>query len=381
MAFLSWLPISAVYEVHAEYESGEKSAQNWSDHSSPQVSYLMFRSLSAAVTQLIPEARPGPAGVFVGAGSAALLGLLVFELVRTHVRAGDSTVFDFATSVALALSLTMVAPITIFTIPKINLYFGFISPTSYHNPTMVLLKPLALLLFVALVHSLSNGVQRWYSYLYLAMLCALTTFAKPSYTLCVLPALALFVGAQRLMENSVDRRLLFFAVTVPSMVVLVWQFFYTYGGLEQTDVALAPLQVMGQFGSPLAKFILSVAFPACVYILFFRQATRDGGLNFAWLAFAIAVLYSYLLASSDAQANLGDWIWCAQVTLFILFVASVIFLLRQAKSESLKSTAETGGRVLLCAVVYSLHLACGIVFLAAHIKPLSSMWVGRVIFT
>jgi hypothetical protein len=72
-------------------------------------------------------------------------------------------------------------------------YLGYIVPSSYHSPTQLVLKPLALVLFLLCVevlrppaHSRRAGPA---TVGLTAALVVLSTLAKPSYTMCVVPAL------------------------------------------------------------------------------------------------------------------------------------------------------------------------------------------------
>ncbi|MCA9904323.1 MAG: hypothetical protein KC547_10730, partial [Anaerolineae bacterium] len=54
----------------------------------------------------------------------------------------------------LSAALHVVGPIMLLTLLNQNMYFGYVTPHTYHNPTSILLKPLALLLFFISLYGL-----------------------------------------------------------------------------------------------------------------------------------------------------------------------------------------------------------------------------------
>jgi hypothetical protein len=95
-------------------------------------------------------------------------------------------------TVWLTLSLLLAAPVAVLAPLDGHFYFGYIPTNIYHNPTIILLKPLVLISFGFAVMAFSKENR---SQLYAWFLCALTTvvcgLTKPSFTICILPALAL----------------------------------------------------------------------------------------------------------------------------------------------------------------------------------------------
>ncbi len=382
MGALFFTPIVKVYDAQMDYRAHARTAHQWMEEGRPQASHFLFHALSIAVVRLIPSLDFGDAGIMVGVTSWALLGLLVFEVVKRYAFRSSAPAPAFVISTVIAFSLIIIAPVTIFTVSSFNLVHGYLSPTSYHNPTITLLRPLALLLFIILVRTISFGGERASAYLSLTTLSVAATLAKPSYTICILPALVLLAGLRQLAGQPNHLRMLGIAFILPASAVLAWQFSYTFAGQNASHLVFAPLAVMAEKSSFLAvKYLLSIAFPACVYLLFFSSASRRVDLNLAWLAFAIATAYSYLLAESGKQASHGNWVWSAQITLFVLFVSSVVFLLRQAKLESEDSAGGISGKTLVCTVVYSLHLTSGLLFYWINTTPVSMMWWGGLKFS
>jgi hypothetical protein len=260
--------------------------------------------------------------------SAAFQELLAVVLMREVRRAMPATTpFAGAAAVALTLALLAVTPVTFASWPRHSVCFGYLGINTYHNPTMYLLRPLALLLWLPLTRALApHGPPATRGEVAtaaaLGVLCAL---AKPSYGIALLPALVLAGAWQRARGRRVDLRLILLGFVVPTCAVLTWQFGFSFAAGADA-LAWAPLEVMARFPGTPARVALTVVFPAVVYL---TRARRDPALNLAWLTFAVGAAYAYLLAETGNRIEHANLIWSGQISAF-LFVASALFVLRQA---------------------------------------------------
>lgn len=291
--------------------------------------------------------------------AAAFQGLLAVVLMREVRRAIPATTpFAGAAAVALTLALMTVTPVTFASWPRHNLYFGYLGINTYHNPTMYLLRPLALLLWLRVTRALApHGPPATKGEVTataaLSVLCAL---AKPSYAIALLPALGLAGAWQGGRGRRVDRRQILLGFVMPTCAVLAWQFGFSFA--TGTDaLAWAPLEVMARFPGTPARVVLTVLFPAVVYLTHLQRARRDAALNVAWLTFAVGAAYAYLLAESGNRIEHANLVWSGQISAFVLFVASALFVLREGGSGS-KPPA-----LAACAAAFALHFVCGVYFL------------------
>jgi peptidoglycan/LPS O-acetylase OafA/YrhL len=106
-----------------------------------------------------------------------------------------------------------------------------------------------------------------------------------------------------------------------------------------------------------AKLALSVAFPAAVYLLYWKCARRDLPLNFALLLFAFGAGYAVFLVEAQRTTH-GNFLWGAYVTLFILYLFSATFLVRQLKTTSWKGAQRV--RHIAAIALLLAHVASGI---------------------
>ncbi|NWG17051.1 MAG: hypothetical protein HXY41_10480 [Chloroflexi bacterium] len=251
-----------------------------------------------------------------------------------------------------------------------NLYLGYVVIHAYHNPTITLLKPFALPVFWFAAKAFTPSAQdepAGFKALWgVALLAALSVMAKSSYALALLPALTLPMALSLFRRRAVNWRLLA-AVVLPMVAALAAQavLFRNTGG-----IVFAPLAVIHHWAdriNPQAdadlplKLAASILFPAAVYLLYRREAAQNVHLNLAWLAFVFGAAYMFLLAESGDRLGHANFTWSAQVALFVLFAASLAFLVRQAWLR--RSPALFAALAAL-----ALHVVSGLNWYAIHVN-------------
>jgi hypothetical protein len=287
------------------------------------------------------------------------------------------------TSLAVALSVTLVAPVSVLTWGSHNLLFGYIGINTTHNPTYLLLKPLALLLFINSleIFTYQPGSRSRIRFFLTGLLTILATLAKPNYIICLLPALSLLAFYWSLKKRSLDWQRLILGVILPAVIILGWQYLATYTTdrvlRAEGGIVFAPLAVYARdSGMLLPKFFLSILFPLSVYALYYKDASKDISLNLAWFNFFFGAFYTYMLAETGLRFQDGNFKWSGQVTLFILFLVSIVFFLRK-NSDWLSGRVfrKSGYAFSTGAITFGLHLASGVLFYYIQLtQPANSWW-------
>lgn len=364
------------YALHAGW------AQELAETGRIDLPHPLFHVLTVVVRALLPQGladlvRPGLAAawaersyllaaVLVGTASYVGLALLLHRRILGE-RDGSQTIARAWGAAGWTLALMLVGPITVFTWRERQLYLGYIAPNVFHNPTMALLKPLALAWFWIVARPGREDGLRWVA---AGLLACAATLAKPSFTVAFLPALTLWLVLARWLPQAVDR-----GAAIASLLgggaTLAFQAWAIRGHPALLEVA--PLEVMGFYSAPWqmpAFFLLSIAFPLCLAITRWRALRRDGPLMLAWLVFAIGAAYGYLLAEAEPNRGDGNWLWSGQVALFILLAQTVLFL----RSRNNGDTAPTKAGRRACALVFALHLACGLAWYTAEVLHSHEWW-------
>jgi hypothetical protein len=256
-----------------------------------------------------------------------------------------------------AVTLTIVAPVMALLPVDGNYYFGYIGLASYHNPTIHLLRPFALVSFILAVRSLEAPRSPLWMVFASALMIAFSALIKPNYALCVLPALALLAVARLLRKIPVDWRMVLGGFVVPACLVLAVQGIVTYS--DGGSIIFQPFTVEAGYSGYLpVKFLLSIIFPLCAAIIYAPKIARQPEMLLAWAAFAAGVLQLYLLAESGGRLEHGNFRWGAQIGLFLLFAATARL--------HLKSTARIGKerfkQCLFVGIAYLPHVIAGVVY-------------------
>ncbi|MBI5669443.1 MAG: hypothetical protein HZC41_15675 [Chloroflexi bacterium] len=289
-----------------------------------RVPHFLFHALVLVVYRLLPNL--GAAGFIVALLLYVALALALYDVLRRLLGPADTrdrTLFYMLVTVVTML----VMPINLFT-PD-HPYHGYIATNVYHNPTIAALKPLAVLLFgiAALAFDARPSPVVWYRALGLAAITILSMLAKPSYILILLPALLLLMLHYRLLRRRMDWRLLFLGVILPGALMLGVQALL----FDASAIVFAPLAffyLQGVMDGLLLKLLLSILFPLAVTLAHFRAAARSAPLLLAWLSFVFGVALTYLFAEAN-RAGHGNLTWSGQIGAFILFLAALVFWLRQ----------------------------------------------------
>jgi hypothetical protein len=277
----------------------------------------------------------------------------------------------------LSLALQIVDPITFFTLSSHNLYFGYVTPNFYDSQTELVNKPFVLLLYLFGLRVFQAGSIRLRYVFVAAVVSLLAAAAKPTFTIVLLPAMAILGSVYLIRRSPLDYRLAIAGIAVPSVAILLWQQRIAASvGIATTGLRWAPLltfqQSLASFGEAsvgsapwlAAKFLLSAAFPLVVLISFGKRAFADPGLQLSWIAFGIACFLSYMLYLDSA----GNLVWTAHITLYVLFIASATFVVRQL-------TGRVTGPVLACGAVFALHVAAGAIWYVAELGPRLVTWM------
>lgn len=294
--------------------------------------------------------------------SASFLGALLAEaivvlvLARWYAHPFLSQDQPLWKAALLVLGVSIAAPAALLWPLDRLLYMGYVGITTYHSPTMILLRPLALVQFANAVRCFdeTHPHGRW-QVAAGALVCILGTLVKPSLTICLLPALALIVAWRLARKQYVDGMGLLFGIAIPAGLVLAWQFLVTYHGAQDSSIKFLPFAVMGALSNALAlKFLLSILFPLSVLIINFKHASKDIRMVLGWSLFAMGLVYTYFLAETGSRFLDGNFGWSGEIALFLLFAVSTLVWL--------ENPASTRAQKWLLAGLWGLHITFGLIY-------------------
>jgi hypothetical protein len=353
----------------SDYVAHLYSADTWATYGFPDRPrpQFLFHELVIFLYRIIPGISIPYAGLLLGLIYYPILSMIILVLVYP-VFTGFSPLLKMICSIILTMALMFVGPINLLTSSPPNLYFGYIPSHTYHNPTVALLKPFALILFLYACRVYTNFRKNYITILLCALVSTFGTLAKPSYAIVIIPALGLLTLIYWWRGKPINWMLLIAGIGLPIAIVLFWQQNY-YRDTSMGNFIFAPLLVMTYY-SPnsnlLLKLLMSIAFPLAVLIFYYREALKDISMQIGWLGLIVGVLYTYLLAESNGWQD-GNFTWSGQIAVFILFVASAIFLVKQNMPQF--SQRRFTPAFLICTLLLILHLLGGIAIFMASSSP------------
>lgn len=316
--------------------------------------------------------------VWASVGWVVILGIIIYAMLwQVMVDVGGRVSQQEALlGVAVTLGALVITPLNVLT-PE-NAYYGYLMPYVYHNPTMLPLRPIALLLFWAGVSVVVPFYPRraWVRWGAVALLSLAGIWAKPSYAMVLLPALGVLVLWGIIRRYTLDWGMIVLGIGLPTVGLLGYQAMtYAGGGME-----FAPFLTFGLWAyhyNPLAETYLlfklgvSLLFPALIYGLYWREAWRDIAFNFAWIGMGVGLLYSYLFVDSGDRVA-GNLVWNGQIAAFVLHIVAVFYLMKMRHTQPITWRARVawGG--------FAVHVLSGILWAIMHYQNTYDVLVNQI---
>lgn len=377
------------YEVHNQLATQVVDAPQVFFTNTPHFLYHVAVALPYGINTRI---TPALAATLVMVVTYLATLLIIYAYLRQQAQAAVNTAPAQLMLAALALGLMVLTPISFFT-PD-TLYFGYYTPHVYHNPTVNMMKPFALVLFIACVplfYTKARLSWRWLpAYAVLTAACLL---AKPSFVIALLPALAVLTAIVMALAlpiiiragwrdylaviwHRINWPILLGSVVFPATALLYLQ---TITWTSSGGIAFEPLRTQLEWSIHydetanqllVPKLLLSAAFPLVVYLLHLRRAARSIAFNLGWLTFGVGVAMTLLLTDYSGIAA-GDFGWSAQGGALVLFVAAAGFLVNDYISLFINPSADRPRQVWrlgVCALVLVAHIAAGIHWYLLHLS-------------
>jgi len=328
--------------------------------------HVLFHLLTIGVVEVAGTSFQSAALLVLGV-SYGLTGLLLYrETARVLIAAESSGQALWGGAMAaLVLGLVVLFMQPILRPNQSHSYqIGYLWAEPYWSPTYTLMKPFALASAVSTLAFLTSANTSRFAVMTAAIATAAGALAKPSFVICLMPAVVILGALRSKDHEAVDWKAITFGLLAPGAVILLLEYYLSYSGfgpqgVYRNAVMFAPLRFFREHNVSYlpAKLALSVAFPAAVYSLYWKCARRDLPLNFALLLFLFGAGYGVLLAEAQRSRH-GNFLWGAYITLFVLYLFSATFLVRQLKTASWKGVE--GVRHVAAIALLLAHVSSGI---------------------
>ena len=303
--------------------------------------------------------------------------VLLSFLISFYYLASETKEIPISVVSLLCLSIFFYHPIPIAYLSDQHLYFGYIAANVFHNPTILLLKPLALIHFFFSLSLLNKRNVPVTQTVLLALLTVITLIAKPSYILSFLPAVLLFFAWDYISNpraQTINYRSFCYSTLIPATAFLTGQFIHTYLTQSGEGLTIAPLSFFRLTSHPaslLPKLISSVAFPLAILFTFFESVKNRSDFRLAVLNLFFSLFYNYCVVEKGIRFSHGNFTWSAQISLFILVLVCLRIFLEQLKPILLEKASTDHSRwgIATCWITLGAHSLAGLVWLLSNLIP------------
>ncbi len=207
-------------------------------------------------------------------------------------------------------------------IPSFSKYViaGIGGPNIWNNVTLITVKPFAILTVFFTVLSLEK--KNTYYYIISAIALLISIFAKPSFVIAFLPALALLIVIKKMYTKT---NIIYFAsLSLMSVVALAYQFLNTFG--EGKGKIIISFLGVWSAASPcvLISILLAIMFPLLYTVFNFNYVKKNNYIILIWFMTFISILYAAFLAEEGPRFYHGNFFWSYMVSLALLYAFILI---------------------------------------------------------
>ncbi len=238
---------------------------------------------------------------------------LVYIVVRDRLRRKSAYIL-----VLVTLTIIIIGPLCIPWYSK-NIYLGQGSPNVWHNVTLWAVKPFALLSMIFIIQAIHTKKNLYYIFTVLATIASL--FAKPSFAIMFLPALAIFA----LIKKVKDKQFIIFYLILGtvSVGILLYQFTHTFNSGE-SKIIFDYLGVWSQSSQNISfSIILALAFPL-LFLFLESKIIHDDYILLAWLQIFLGIMFYAFFAQTGRYYSHGNFGWSYFLAMNLLYLFSII---------------------------------------------------------
>ena len=228
----------------------------------------------------------------------------------------------------------------------LNRMRGVCSPNPWHNHTFIAARPFMIVAFIFGVITLAqyekdfakgatNSWKQLSLYFIFAISLLLTTMTKPSYTLVhmgtfgLIMIYRLFVAKWKNFRQTILMGLFY----IPTIIDLLYQYSSNFTGVastgEEQGIGIGLFRVWSYscHNIPLA-IILGLFFPIVVLIFNWKSLKEDDIFKTSWLVLLMSFFMAAVFYEKGFREHHGNFFWGYQCGQFIVFMTSVIIILK-----------------------------------------------------
>jgi len=231
-----------------------------------------------------------------------------------------------------------------------RIYMGTGSPSTWHNVTLLTVKPLALLsVFFTIKFFLTNR----YNYFISAIVVTFASiFAKPNYIIVFLPSLVVYI----LLKKYFEKRRLIFALII--IAISVSALAYQFLSLQESNSKDGSSMIIDCLGvwsiytpSVFVSIVMALGLPISISLVNYRSVKKNEYIKFTWLLMLFSTILFACFAESGKRYSDGNFSWSWMISLGLIYIFTII--------EYFKNYYEMKGFVrysLLAVILYQVYV-------------------------
>lgn len=262
--------------------------------------------------------------------------------------------------------------------PKNTAFFGFdyayrcmgiYTPNPFWNATYMATRPFAIICFFEAAKILGEYESDFSrkKCIPFALSLLLTTLTKPSYTMVLLPLMAVILLFHLIRSKGKSfRNAIYLCVTmIPTGLALLYQYAGVFTGTnvmgEETGIGIAFAEVWSNYSKNIPLSILmGMALPIGVLVLNYKEFFKNSVYRFAWWNYLTGTIMFLFLYEKGFRMLHANFSWGYMHGMFAVFLMTLILVI--------KNTIQwrKSAKVIFVAAEWAVllyHLACGINFL------------------
>jgi len=248
-------------------------------------------------------------------------------------------------------------------LPSFNefLYRGQGSPTIWHNPTYIAVKPAALLAILLSVSIIKKGKVKLFEGVALAIIIGFSIILKPTFFQVFFPSIVVFLIYHWIVNRDMQFIKNWFFIILPSLAFMLFQYFMLFGSSESESTIAFTFFWPWNETTPnvLISIILLLAFIIFVGIICRKEILSEKSAYVLPTIFLIVGLLEIsFLTETGYRAYHGNMGWGYSLSAFIAWFFYLELFIRKAFIEkTLKAIFIAIGTSLIV-----LHAASGAYF-------------------
>ena len=283
----------------------------------------------------------------------------------------------------MAFIASVVGPLYVPWINK-NYYLGTGSPNTWHNPTNIVVKPFAVVIFVVVCglfskikeeRNVENTTDLKISFRtvsFLSLIILFSVIAKPSFVMAFIPAvgvyiilLLVFTGRQNLTSYYV-----LCISFVPGVLILIYQYLAFFGDKTGAGIGIDWFHVVKNWTNhPFLSSMLALCFPVMFLLCNIKREILKTDVQLSLIYISISWLMGNLLFETGEREFHGNFSWAYLLSLYILWMVCLAhFLVDFWEIDIKEKTNRIKQGVLISILVF--HILFGLIYIMdLLIKP------------